>query len=37
MGKPLNWKTIDLSTGIDAVNEITHWFDLEWNIAEQKL
>lgn len=37
MGKPLNWKTIDLSTGIDAVNEITHWFDLEWNLAEQKL
>jgi 2-phosphoglycerate kinase len=36
MGKPLNWKTIDLSTGINAVNEIAHWFDLEWNIAEQK-
>ena len=37
MCKPLNWKTIDLSTGVDAVNEITHWFDLEWNLAEQKL
>jgi len=37
IGKPLNWKTIDLSTGISAVNEITHWFDLEWNRAEQKL
>ncbi|MAT48745.1 MAG: hypothetical protein CMA27_02815 [Euryarchaeota archaeon] len=36
VGKPLNWKTIDLSTGINAVNEIAHWFDLEWNIAEQK-
>ena len=36
MGRPLNWKTIDLSTGIDAINEITHWFDLEWNLAEQK-
>jgi len=36
IGKPLNWKTIDLSTGINAVNEIAHWFDLEWNIAEQK-
>jgi len=36
MGRPLNWKTIDLSTGIDAINEIAHWFDLEWNLAEQK-
>ncbi|MBK00496.1 MAG: hypothetical protein CMB48_06090 [Euryarchaeota archaeon] len=36
-GKPLNWKTIDLSTGINAIDEISHWFDLEWNRAEQKL
>ena len=37
IGKPLNWKTIDLSTGINAVSEIAHWFDLEWNRAEQNL
>jgi 2-phosphoglycerate kinase len=37
IGKPLNWKTIDLSTGINAVKEIAHWFDLEWNRAEQNL
>ena len=37
IGKPLNWKTIDLSTGINGVNEIAHWFDLEWNRAEQNL
>ena len=36
-GKPLNWKTIDLSTGMNAIDEISHWFDLEWNRAEQKL
>ncbi|MBK00589.1 MAG: hypothetical protein CMB48_06570 [Euryarchaeota archaeon] len=36
-GKPLNWKTIDLSTGVNAIDEISHWFDLEWNRAEQKL
>ena len=36
VGRPLNWKTIDLSTGADAINDITHWFDLEWNLAEQK-
>ncbi len=36
IGKPLNWKTIDLSSGTDAVKEIAHWFDLEWNRAEQK-
>ena len=36
IGKPLNWKTIDLSAGTDAVKEIAHWFDLEWNRAEQK-
>ena len=28
IGKPLNWKTIDLSTGINAVNEIAHFFML---------
>lgn len=36
VGRPQNWKTIDLSTGINAVNEIAHWFDLEWNKAEHK-
>lgn len=36
IGRPLNWKTIDLSTGINAIDEIAHWFDLEWNLAEQK-
>ena len=35
-GRPLNWKTIDLSTGFDSLKEIPHWFDLEWNRAEQK-
>ena len=30
-------KWIDLSTGINAVSEIAHWFDLEWNRAEQNL
>lgn len=34
IGRPQNWKTIDLSTGKNAVNEIAHWFDLEWNKAE---
>ena len=35
-GRPLNWKTIDLSTEFDSLKEIPHWFDLEWNRAEQK-
>lgn len=34
-GRPLNWKTIDVSTEQNPVKKITHWFDLEWNRSEK--